>query len=92
MTCLNPWQGLGAPNIDPGGPKNSKTWPKMLQNDSKSSFVGPGPSKMLKLPGKKLNRGVSPRISSGGPKICQKWPKKLFCGTPKQPNVNKIEI
>ena len=56
LTCLNPWQGLGAPNLDPGGPKNAQKWLKMLQNVSKSSFVGPDGSKRFKLPEKQLKQ------------------------------------
>ena len=61
LTCLNPWQGLGAPKIDP---KNGQKWPKMHQNGSKSSFVGPNGSKKLELPGKKLKQygGIQPDL------------------------------
>ena len=86
LTCLNPRQGLGAFNIDPREPKNGQKWPKMLQNGSKSSFVGLDGSNRLKLPVKQLNsmgassmtyfkkvrKGWPPRISPGGPNIFQK--------------------
>ena len=64
LTCLNPWQGLGAPKIDPGGPKNGQKWPKMLQNGSKSSFEGSDGSKRFKLHGKQLKQygGIQPDL------------------------------
>ena len=53
LTCLNPWQGLGALRMGLGGPKISK---KMAQNASKwlkKQFCDE--SKQFQLPGKRVN-------------------------------------
>ena len=54
MTCLNPWQGLGALRMGSGGKKIGKKMAQNAQNGSKSSFVGPEGSDSFKLCGKKF--------------------------------------
>ena len=75
LTCLNPWQRLGVSKIDSRGHKNGQKWPKMLQNGSNNSFVGPDRSKWFKLFKKKVRQGWVPQESWRDqhlPKIVQK--------------------